>query len=193
MARQRFIWPDLWSDPGFASLDPLAQVLYIGCFSNADDEGRLHGDTAFLRAIVLPRARVSQKKLDIAKRNMLEAMPKLLLYEIDGVQYLAFTNWSEWQKPKYPRPSRLPGLPDMVTDTVPEEQGNGSGNDSSVGWVGLGYTPHSPPKKTRRRRAAPEPKRVDPSKLCADCGATLGEGHHSHCPQLAKNRVQAHQ
>lgn len=123
MARQRFIWPDLWADNGFASLDPVAQVLYIGCFSNADDEGRLLGDIAFLRSIVFPRATFSRKKLITSRDAMLKAMPKLVLYETSGVEYLAFTNWSEWQKPKYPSPSRLPippTSPGIVPPTPPE-------------------------------------------------------------------------
>lgn len=140
MARQRFIWPDLWSDNGFASLDPVAQVLYIGCFSNADDEGRLLGDIAFLRSIVFPRATFSKKKLITSRDAMLKAMPKLVLYVVSGVEYLCFTNWSEWQKPKYPSPSRLPspfnppGIipsepPGTPPGTIPQRLG--------LGWVGL--------------------------------------------------------
>lgn len=69
---------------------------------------------------------------------MLLAMPKLALYEVDGNEYLAFTNWLEWQKPKYPSASRLPAFPESFRESFPEKQGNGSGNDSAVGWVGLG-------------------------------------------------------
>lgn len=139
MPRQRFIWPDLWSDPGFATLEPIGQVLYIGCFSNADDDGRLHGDAAYLKSTVFPRARHSIPKVLKTRDCMLRAMPKLRLYIVERVEYLVFVNWSEWQHPKYPKPSRLPEpFPESLEEAIPQIWGNVSGNDSSVGWVGLG-------------------------------------------------------
>jgi hypothetical protein len=136
MARQRFIWPDLWTDPGFGRMGQLEQVLYIGCFSNADDEGRLLGDPPYLKATILPyQPHVGVGKVKSARNAMLVAMPKLVLYVVSQVEYLAFTNWTEWQKPKYPKPSRFP---EPFRESLGEVLPNGSGNDSSVGWVGLG-------------------------------------------------------
>lgn len=157
MARQRFIWPDLWSDPGFASLDPVAQVLYIGCFSNADDHGRLLGDVSYLRSTVWPRAGSRRLGVNKARESMISAMPKLVLYEVEGVEYLAFTNWSEWQKPKYPSASRIPPPPDGSGNRSRNGSRKHSGNDSSTGWVGIGGEEHKPqldPKAAARSKSS---------------------------------------
>lgn len=144
MARQRFIWPDLWSDPGFASLTPIAKVLYIGCFSNADDEGRLLGDVPYLRSLIFGRNANNALRVPTARAQMLNAMPKLRHYVVDGVEYLAFTNWSEWQKPKYPSPSRIPPPPDDSGKRSGNDSGRSSGNDSPTGWVGKEGQDHKP-------------------------------------------------
>lgn len=172
MARQRFIWPDLWTDPGFGHLAPLEQVIYIGCFSNADDEGRLLGDPIYLKTTVLPYQPISVQRVKNARDRIVQSMPKLELYEHNSVEYLSFRNWNEWQKPKYPRPSKLPAPPSSFTEPSgldaqfsgndsPNDSGNASRNasrnDSSVGWEGLGIPPQTPPsrngpKRTRQQR-----------------------------------------
>ena len=52
LARQRFIHPDIWNDKKIAKLSFTERLFFIGCFSNADDEGRMIGDPAYLRAII---------------------------------------------------------------------------------------------------------------------------------------------
>ncbi len=46
------IAPTIWQDPDFGELDPDGQILIIGLISNADDEGRLRGHSAFLKSII---------------------------------------------------------------------------------------------------------------------------------------------
>lgn len=136
MARQRFIWPDLWSDPVIGRLPALELVFYIGCFSNADDEGRLIGDPAYLRSTIFPYHDHTNRKVRNVRDAVVGKVNSLVAYESDGVEYLAFTNWREWQKPKYPTPSKLPAPPGF-----PEDSPNPPGSvpeDSSLGWVGKG-------------------------------------------------------
>lgn len=48
MARKRMIDPSIWQDEGMAELTPRQQLMYIGLFSNADDDGRICVDPTFL-------------------------------------------------------------------------------------------------------------------------------------------------
>lgn len=156
MARQRFIWPDLWEDPEIGRLEPVVQLFFIGCFSNADDEGRLLANPAFLRATIFPYLDFTIDEVTEIRDAAVAGCTHLLLYEVENVAYLAFEKWSSYQKPKYPKPSKLPPPPSKKTR---KQQGKASGNvseepeetleedsvkDSTVGWVGLGRVENPP-------------------------------------------------
>lgn len=153
MARQRFIHPEFWSDPSIGQLSPLERLLFLGCFSNADDEGRLLGNPAWLRSAVFPYDDISLDEVRTARDRVAAVCRSFVLYSIDGVEYIAFLRWGRYQKPKYPKPSNIPPPPegsgcskaahDSVTigETFPQNHGNASPaqeNDSSVGRVGMG-------------------------------------------------------
>ena len=40
MARKRMIDPGIWQSEDFAKMSTLGKLVFIGLFSNADDEGR---------------------------------------------------------------------------------------------------------------------------------------------------------
>jgi hypothetical protein len=162
MARQRFIWPDLWTNPGFGQLEPLEQVLYIGCFSNADDHGRLRGDTEYLKANVLPRSRVRNAKIRAAREHVCEQM-NLTLYVVDGLEYLAFPNWAKWQKPKYPSASRLPAPPGDSGNSSSSPSGNVSPNGSVSASASVSATSVEKSSSSEEEPSflPPEPKYVE--------------------------------
>jgi hypothetical protein len=153
-------------------------LLYIGCFSNADDDGRLHADPAFLKAEIFRYRNVTERQISDALVELAKACSAFCLYENRGNSFVAFLNWGDWQKPKYPRPSRLPPPPKRAitaylrgkssgkpSGTVPEHVPNVSGNDSPVGWVGLGSTPLPPSEEKSKPRAKgtnPRARRTNP-------------------------------
>jgi hypothetical protein len=158
VARQRFIWPNLWTDPIIGRLKPIELLFYIGCFSNADDDGRILGDPAYLRSTIFPYQDISLRRMKAISDTVTERCSSLDSYEVDGVPYLAFRNWREWQKPKYPSPSKLPPPPW-------ESSGNDSGNlppelpkDSPTGRAGQGRDGFkgSPSTSTETRAASDE-------------------------------------
>lgn len=108
MARQRFIWPDIWTDPTFGRLSPAEMLFFVGAFSNADDEGRLLGDAAYLRSAIFPYQQFTIDEVREIRDAVVKAHKKLSLYEVDGIEYLAFLSWRDYQTPKYPKPSKLP-------------------------------------------------------------------------------------
>ena len=149
MARQRFIWPQLWDDPDLGQLDDGARLLYIGCFSLADDDGRLIGEPVYLKTQVFRYRKTTVAQVAKMRAQIAAACSNFTVYQAGGIEYIAFENWSEYQKPKYPKPSKLPPPPKArkrrkPASTSQKSSGNGSGtpsgNDSPVGWVGLGST-----------------------------------------------------
>lgn len=134
MARQRFIWPEIWKDPVFGRLQPTEQVCFIGLFSIADDEGRLLADPAYLRSELFPYKDITAKKMLSVRDAVVEKVDSVLLYKAGGHEYIALLKWSEYQKPKYPKPSKLP-------PPFPEASPNVPGSlpeNRSVGRAGLG-------------------------------------------------------
>lgn len=134
MARQRFIWPTLWDDPALGRLDAGTRLLYIACFSLADDEGRLVGDPVFLKGAAFRYANISSGKVKAMRDKLAEVCSSFCVYNDRGHDYIAFLNWGEFQKPKYPKPSQLPPPPGNPSGSVPETLGE----RSSLGRDGLG-------------------------------------------------------
>lgn len=183
MARQRFIHPDVWSDPTVARLEPAAMLLFIGCFSNADDEGRLLGDPAILKATIFPYQPLSVRQIK-RLRDSVVAASSIELYVVEGIEYLAFRKWGEYQKPKYPKPSRFPPPPGTaageIPETIPENDSgtvppvNSEMNGETVPPLdrvgfGLGRTPPTPPAGGRRSRADTTPEPVRAEFACPHC------------------------
>lgn len=145
MPRQRFIWPTIWTDPVLGRLKETELLLYIGCFSIADDEGKLLGDATYLRATIFPYSNVGATRMRRVRDSVVSKVSSLEMYVVDGVEYLRFPGWKKWQKPKYPSPSQYPdpgpdsgngsGNDSPEVDPTPEKP---SGNVSPTGWVGLG-------------------------------------------------------
>lgn len=105
--------PSLWTDDGMADLTPRQQVLYIGLFSNADDDGRLKGSATAIR-LMLPVV-YGRGCTDSEVREDLDAvlrvMTKLRRYEDGGREFLYFAKYRQWQKIDHPSNSQLPAPP----------------------------------------------------------------------------------
>lgn len=130
MPRRRMIDPNIWKDPKFAQLSDAEKILFVGIFSNADDEGRIIATPEALKAEIFPydhkkTAHVVKKLRDsiatrvkndgsVEKTNPLLSRPPLknvILYQVDGVEYIQLLRWHRYQKPKHLKPSILPKSP----------------------------------------------------------------------------------
>lgn len=142
------ISPDFWKDPDIRNLTRDERLLFIGCFSNADDEGRLLAHPAHLKAAIFMYD--NDLGLDEVKQlrdSMVSKLKNLLLYENSGEEYLAFLKWPKHQKPSHPRPSDLPAPPFTETlqpkegetpESLPPSLGEGRLGQSSQGKVSIG-------------------------------------------------------
>lgn len=120
MPRRRMIDPDFWKDHCIAALTRDERLFVIGCVSNADDEGRLEGHDAYLKAaIFMYDDDITQSKITEIKESCLQKMStwpethqfKITPYENSGEAYLFFPYWFSQQRPSHPTKSQLPPPP----------------------------------------------------------------------------------
>jgi hypothetical protein len=103
------IHPSFWTDPDVRKLSLQERLLFLGCISMADDEGRLLGTPEYLKAQLFPYdPRISAEKVKKWRDNIAKNLKNFLLYDDSGVEYIQFLKWSYHQKPSHPKPSKLP-------------------------------------------------------------------------------------
>jgi len=108
VARKRMLDPSFWTDARIKRLEPIERLFFLGCVSAADDEGRLMADPAFLRSRIFPYDEITTEQIEAVRDRVAEIVPGFVLYSVDGEKYVAFRNWSDYQKPSHAKPSDLP-------------------------------------------------------------------------------------
>lgn len=193
MARQRFIWPSMWADKSFGELKHEQQVLFIALYSLADDDGRISADPMYLRAQVFPYKDYTVKKVETIRNGVVERMRNVHMYIAgpNNEPFIELRKWKDYQKPKYPTPSKIPpSFPESSSGVG--EQGS---NNLPTGWVGLGRDGMDrvglgPPDGGEK--PAPNVDEVIRGPECPDCGmgrirsmdgSRLRQGHADDCPR----------
>lgn len=108
MPSRRMIDPAFWQSETVASLNIEQRYLFIGLFSNADDQGRTRGHPALIRNIIFPYDEVALEQVE-RDLKALEAIGTIILYQIDGKTYIQVANWWKYQHPQWAYPSEFPG------------------------------------------------------------------------------------
>jgi hypothetical protein len=113
MARKRMIDPSIWQDKDFGKMSPNAQVLFIACISNADDDGYLLANATYLRSIAYLYHKTSDAKAKSFRDEMVAAMSKVHCFQSDGEDYIHFVTWEKYQNQRDDRrvTSRIPRCP----------------------------------------------------------------------------------
>lgn len=109
MARKRMIDPGIWQSEDFSKLSTLAKLVFVGLFSNADDEGRGRAKAAYIKSILFPYdegMRVTD--VDRALSEIASHM-SITFYAHRGNEYYSLEHWEKWQRIDRPSPSSLPG------------------------------------------------------------------------------------
>lgn len=122
MARKRMIDPSFWTDVQIGSLSRDERLMFIGCFSNADDEGRLPGNPAFLRSVIFPYDDLSIAEVRKMRDRVAATCKNFVTYAVDGNEYIAFRKWREYQSVRYPQPSKYPAPPEQNGCDNPDER-----------------------------------------------------------------------
>ena len=114
MPRKRMIDPGIWLSEQIGSLTREQRLLFIGMFSNADDEGRLKGSSKFLKATIFPydeditSSDIREWRDAIAQATDGNGEAPIRVYTVNGIDYIWLVNWKKYQKIDRPSPSILP-------------------------------------------------------------------------------------
>jgi hypothetical protein len=123
MPRIRAVKPETFSDPDLARASIQARYLYIGLWTEADDEGRLLASTKRLVGALFPHdVKVNEAQV-LRWLKELEGLRKVVRYEAGVGEYLYLPNFHRHQKISHKSPSKHPSPPPIL----PEPLGNGSG------------------------------------------------------------------
>ncbi|HBX15871.1 MAG: hypothetical protein UV20_C0009G0053 [Candidatus Magasanikbacteria bacterium GW2011_GWA2_42_32] len=95
--RKRTIQPSIWQDPDFGTLSPLAQLIFIGCITQADDEGRLNGHPAVIKSSLFPYETMTLEQIFDGLQEIINKVMNFIYYSVDGQFYIQLKNWGKHQ------------------------------------------------------------------------------------------------
>lgn len=112
MARIRSVHPSLFTDEAWVSCSPLARILYIGLWTDADDQGLFEWKPLQIKMRLLPgdSGDVPVMLAELAECGL------ILAYEADGKRFGAIANFRKFQRPQ--KPNAIHPLPDFIADYV---------------------------------------------------------------------------
>lgn len=134
MPRIRSIHPGLFTDEGFVELQPLARLLMIGIWTEADDQGLFEWKPTTLKMRLLPVDHVDVGELldELASAGFLKR------FEHGGKPFGAVRNFRKFQRPK--KPNAIHPLPSGLK-----------------AWVGLDGDSSEPKKLEASSSSEPKP------------------------------------
>ena len=152
MPRRRMIDPIFWNDRKVGKLSRDGRSLIVGCVGQADDDGRLQADPAFLKASMYKYDddldTTAVKELRDKCLSEMSTWPathpyRMVLYQSSDEEYIFFPNWNATNRPSHPSKSQLPPPPPeslpILSGTTPEELSKPSAlGQSSLGKDSIG-------------------------------------------------------
>jgi len=109
MARIRSIKPEFPQSESMGRVSRDARLTFIECWTLADDEGRLRGNSRMLASLLFPYDDDAPALIDgwLAE---LERESCLIRYQVDGQNYVQICNWLNHQKIDKPSKSKIPAF-----------------------------------------------------------------------------------
>ena len=107
MPTKRMIDPAFWQSETMAELTRDQRLLFIGLFSNADDQGRMRAHGALIRSMVFPYDDIELDEIE----NDLQAIAAkecIHLFDVEGKRCLQIINWWKYQSPQWAYSSKIP-------------------------------------------------------------------------------------
>jgi len=127
MARIRTVKPDYWSSEQVMACSRDARLMFIGMWNFCDDKGRCPLAERTIKAQIFP----NDDDINFTNiRGWIDALSKnglVLIYEVNGRQYIQVTGWHHQRidKPRLPKHPPPPGVSDdnstNEAGTVPEQ------------------------------------------------------------------------
>jgi len=142
---RRWLAPDFFTDEKMKKATVPERLLGAALIANQDDDGRLRGDPAYLRAIAFLYDDYSLEEVKRMRDHLVQVNPNILVYENAGEEYIQLKRYSRYQKPRYYHPSKLPAPPGWSFE---EQQSSGNQTDTTQ----LPSSNQTVPEKTPRDR-----------------------------------------
>jgi hypothetical protein len=116
--RIRSIKPEAFDDPDLGSLPPVHRWIFVGLWTQADREGRVHDEPARLKVRVAPYD-------DVNMDDVLQSLaPKFITrYSVEGCNYIQINNFEKHQKPH----------PKEASSVIPRQAGKKHGKPGISG------------------------------------------------------------
>jgi hypothetical protein len=99
--------PAFWQSESIARLTTDQRFLFIGLFSNADDQGRLKGHPALIRNAIFPFDDPPLSKIQ-DDLNAIEAIGSITQYKVGSKALIQINGWWDYQSPPWAYPSEIP-------------------------------------------------------------------------------------
>lgn len=111
--------PSIWQDENFGKLSHLARLLFVGLFSNADDEGKIRANESYIRSTIFMYDEITLADVRQAVDEVSDKMKTVDLYEVNGNRYIQLKKWNDYQKQREERMQKsvLPSPVRQVSDT----------------------------------------------------------------------------
>ena len=127
MARKRSIHPSLWNDGDLNELGPAQRLLFIACFSLADDSGKGSADPRSLKQQVFPLdADVTHEQVGAMLAKIGERIRGFELYTVDDRRFYRLLHWERYQKMNYRTQSLIPDPQDNADSDGDQNTHSGS-------------------------------------------------------------------
>ena len=112
MPRRRMVDPQIWRNRKFGKLSDAGRLLFIGIFSQADDDGRLKASPDFLMANIFPYDKDKTEENIHQLRDQCAKLGLIRIYTNGNEEYLDIPGWLEHQQIRKDRyqASKLPSF-----------------------------------------------------------------------------------
>lgn len=108
---RRWLAPDFFTDEKMKKATVPERLLGAAIIANQDDDGRLRGDPAYLRAIAFLYDDYSLDEVREMRDHLARVNPNILVYQNAGEDYIQLKRFRRYQKPRYYHPSKFPAPP----------------------------------------------------------------------------------
>ncbi len=131
MARKRMISPEFWTDEKVGGIPVEARLLFMGLISNADDEGRLPGNTQLIKSLVFPYDTFSASKVE-EWLSLIAKVKIIIKYRTNDQDYIQIKNFLKHQTINRPSKSKIPPYLDSEVLTELSVSIHGELSDDSL-------------------------------------------------------------
>jgi hypothetical protein len=123
MARIRSVKPETFTSFTLSRVPIEARFLFVGLWTEADDEGKLIDSAKLLAGSLFPHdENVTALKVE-RWLNALAEIGSIQRYEVDGARYIQVSEWGH-QKISHPGTSRIPSPSGNTPESLPKNTGD---------------------------------------------------------------------